>query len=270
MARDADREHDHDRDGPDRRRVERLLPVLQATGDEREAQDEQAVAQDRADEGRLDQDDQALAQGEQRDEQLRQVAQRRLEDAGRPWPEAPAELLGALAHERRQHGQGDRRDDEHGDVRAPPSWRASVAPTPTTAAASMTTTLRPRIVDETEGRRVGRHGATSGSWTPPSTRQARADPSPADCATMCYMSERDRPAHVGVRELRQNLSVYLDRVKTGETLVVTEHGHPVARLMPNPPEPLSIVDRMIAEGQITPATGDHRTLPRRRGSRVAR
>ena len=78
---------------------------------------------------------------------------------------------------------------------------------------------------------------------------------------MCYMSERDRPAHVGVRELRQNLSVYLDRVKAGESLVVTEHGHPVARLGPNPSERLSIVDRLIAEGKITPATSDHRTLP---------
>jgi prevent-host-death family protein len=36
---------------------------------------------------------------------------------------------------------------------------------------------------------------------------------------------------VGVRELRQNLSKYLDRVKAGEDLVVTEHGREVARLI---------------------------------------
>ena len=78
---------------------------------------------------------------------------------------------------------------------------------------------------------------------------------------MCYMSETDRPARVGVRELRQNLSVYLDRVKAGETLEVTEHGHPVARLAPNPPARMSIVDQMIADGRITPATDDHRTTP---------
>jgi prevent-host-death family protein len=83
----------------------------------------------------------------------------------------------------------------------------------------------------------------------------------ANCATVCYMGETgDRPARVGVRELRQNLSVYLDRVKAGETLEVTEHGRPVARLGPNPPERMSIVDRFIAEGRITPATTDHRTL----------
>jgi prevent-host-death family protein len=40
-------------------------------------------------------------------------------------------------------------------------------------------------------------------------------------------------AAVGVRELRQNLSRYLDRVKAGESLVVTEHGREVARLVPS-------------------------------------
>jgi prevent-host-death family protein len=37
---------------------------------------------------------------------------------------------------------------------------------------------------------------------------------------------------VGVRELRQNLSKYLERVKEGEALVVTERGREVARLIP--------------------------------------
>ena len=79
---------------------------------------------------------------------------------------------------------------------------------------------------------------------------------------MCCMSEiGDRPTRVGVRELRQNLSVYLDRVKAGETLEVTEHGRPVARLGPQPPEHISILDRMIAEGRATPATRSHRDLP---------
>jgi prevent-host-death family protein len=79
---------------------------------------------------------------------------------------------------------------------------------------------------------------------------------------MCYMSEdARRPVRVGVRELRQNLSVYLDRVKAGETLEVTEHGHPVARLAPNPRARLSILDQMIADGRVTPATHDHRLLP---------
>jgi prevent-host-death family protein len=37
---------------------------------------------------------------------------------------------------------------------------------------------------------------------------------------------------VGVRELRQNLSRYLDRVKAGENLTVTERGRVIARLVP--------------------------------------
>ncbi len=79
---------------------------------------------------------------------------------------------------------------------------------------------------------------------------------------MCYVSESStRPEQVGVRELRQNLSVYLARVKEGETLEVTEHGQPVARLGPRPAESVSIIDRMIAEGRITPATFDHRRIP---------
>ena len=79
---------------------------------------------------------------------------------------------------------------------------------------------------------------------------------------MCYMADTEhRPARVGVRELRQNLSVYLDRVKAGETLEVTERGQPVAQLGPRPSRPVSIIDQMIAEGRITPATVDHRTIP---------
>ena len=70
-----------------------------------------------------------------------------------------------------------------------------------------------------------------------------------------------RPARVGVRELRQNLSVYLDRVKAGETLEVTEHGYPVATLAPRVAEPLSIIDQMIADGRATAAKGDRRNLP---------
>jgi antitoxin (DNA-binding transcriptional repressor) of toxin-antitoxin stability system len=36
--------------------------------------------------------------------------------------------------------------------------------------------------------------------------------------------------------LRQNLSRYLDRVKDGETLTVTERGREVARLVPSHPD----------------------------------
>ena len=62
---------------------------------------------------------------------------------------------------------------------------------------------------------------------------------------MCYMGRR---SIVGVRELRQNLSIYLDRVKKGEALTVTEHGAAVAILRPLPAASTAL-DRLVAEGR---------------------
>jgi prevent-host-death family protein len=70
----------------------------------------------------------------------------------------------------------------------------------------------------------------------------------------------EQPERVGVRELRQNLSVYLRRVGEGETLEVTEHGRPVARLTPLP-RGTTTLDRLIAEGRATPATMRIEDLP---------
>lgn len=67
---------------------------------------------------------------------------------------------------------------------------------------------------------------------------------------------------VGVRELRQNLSVYLDRVKDGETLQVTEFGRVVALLTPLPAEKLSTFERMVREGRATPPNGSLHDRPR--------
>jgi prevent-host-death family protein len=40
----------------------------------------------------------------------------------------------------------------------------------------------------------------------------------------------DVATSVGVRDLKNNLSRYLDRVRSGEEIVVTDRGRPVARL----------------------------------------
>ena len=58
-----------------------------------------------------------------------------------------------------------------------------------------------------------------------------------------------------MRELRQNLSVYLRRVRGGESLEVTEHGRPVAVLAPLPGG-AGALDRLIAAGVATPAEGN--------------
>ena len=64
------------------------------------------------------------------------------------------------------------------------------------------------------------------------------------------------PARVGVRELEQNLSVYLDRVKAGETLEVTERGQLVAQLGPPVTRKGSRLEQLIAEGRATAASRD--------------
>lgn len=60
---------------------------------------------------------------------------------------------------------------------------------------------------------------------------------------------------VGVREMRQNLSVYLERVKAGETLQVTERGRVVALLSPLPAERLTPLQRLVREGRATAPVG---------------
>jgi prevent-host-death family protein len=60
----------------------------------------------------------------------------------------------------------------------------------------------------------------------------RIHPRQASAASLCYIVTHMSDT-VGVRELRQNLSKYLDRVKAGEDLIVTERGRAVARLVPS-------------------------------------
>ena len=78
---------------------------------------------------------------------------------------------------------------------------------------------------------------------------------------MCYMARKKNQSTVGVRELRQNLSVYLDRVKKGEALTVTEHGMAVALLRPLP-RTSSVLERLVAEGLATAPTRSIRDIPR--------
>ncbi|MGH7269407.1 MAG: type II toxin-antitoxin system Phd/YefM family antitoxin [Polyangiaceae bacterium] len=70
---------------------------------------------------------------------------------------------------------------------------------------------------------------------------------------------------VGVRELRQNLSKYLTRVKAGEELVVTERGHEVARLIPTASEGyLELARKYGATIPRSDLVETARRLPRRR------
>lgn len=68
------------------------------------------------------------------------------------------------------------------------------------------------------------------------------------CATLCYM---DR---VGVRELRQNASALLDLVADGAVIEITNHGRPVARLVPIASTGTSRED-LLAHGHLRPGRG---------------
>ena len=59
---------------------------------------------------------------------------------------------------------------------------------------------------------------------------------------------------IGVRELRQHASRYLELVKAGETVEVTERGELVALLVS--PTPSTVArDRLVATGRLVPAKG---------------
>ena len=67
---------------------------------------------------------------------------------------------------------------------------------------------------------------------------------------------RARPAQatysIGIRELRQHASVYVDLVEKGETVDITNRGRLVARLVPAR-DVESPLERLIAAGIIEPA-----------------
>ena len=71
------------------------------------------------------------------------------------------------------------------------------------------------------------------------------------CATVCYMRA------IGVRELRQRASELLDDIEaTGDSIEITNHGRPVARLVPVTRTAGGSYAEMLAQGWIRPGRGD--------------
>lgn len=75
-------------------------------------------------------------------------------------------------------------------------------------------------------------------------------------------TKRTSVTEAGIRELRNHLSKYLERVRDGEELIVTDRGTAVARVVPID-QPRSY-DRLVAEGIIEPSQAEKRTRPRKR------
>jgi prevent-host-death family protein len=64
---------------------------------------------------------------------------------------------------------------------------------------------------------------------------------------------------VGVRELRDGLSRHLAAVRQGQTITVTDHGRPVARIVPV--DSPTALEKLVAEGKVTPARRRPQALP---------
>ena len=102
-----------------RRVLKRMTPSWRVhdAGDQHGAENEQRVDEDRSEDRGL-RDRRVLGlQGEDDDEELGQVADRRLQRAGDRRPEAHADLLGGERDDPGQAGQRERREDERDDVR---------------------------------------------------------------------------------------------------------------------------------------------------------
>jgi prevent-host-death family protein len=68
---------------------------------------------------------------------------------------------------------------------------------------------------------------------------------------------------IGVRELRQHASRYLEKVKAGEIVEVTERGKLVALLI-SPSPAVAVRDQLIASGRLEPAKSEFQLPERRR------
>jgi prevent-host-death family protein len=77
---------------------------------------------------------------------------------------------------------------------------------------------------------------------------------------MCYCRYMKS---IGIRELRQNASRYLRQVEAGESLRVTDHGRPIAMIVPMPTSP-SGLDALRRDGRVRTGSGrldDCQALP---------
>lgn len=68
---------------------------------------------------------------------------------------------------------------------------------------------------------------------------------------------------VGIRELKNGLSKYIDRVRAGAEVIVTDRGRPVARLSPVDASDERLAD-LVAAGAVRPPVSRTRHVPARR------
>ena len=76
---------------------------------------------------------------------------------------------------------------------------------------------------------------------------------------VCGYNVRMNVATIGIRELRDGLSKHLGAVQEGTEIIVTDHGTPVARIVPFGRE--SGLEKLVREGVVSLPTGPRRPLP---------
>jgi prevent-host-death family protein len=64
---------------------------------------------------------------------------------------------------------------------------------------------------------------------------------------------------VGVRALRDGLSKHLAEVRKGHTVTVTDHGRPIARIVPM--DQPTALERLVAEGRVQRPARPKRPAP---------
>lgn len=74
------------------------------------------------------------------------------------------------------------------------------------------------------------------------------------------MADTPAPQEVGVRALRNALSRYLAAVRDGQELIVTDHGKPIARIVPVS-RSLDRLAELVAQGKVRPARPGSRYDP---------
>ena len=55
---------------------------------------------------------------------------------------------------------------------------------------------------------------------------------------------------IGIRELKAHLSAYLQRVKAGAVLVISEHGKPICRIIPEAVQESDWIEQLARTGLI--------------------
>lgn len=81
-----------------------------------------------------------------------------------------------------------------------------------------------------------------------------------------HLSESNKMFSTGIRELKNNLSRFVSKVKDGKIILITEHGKPVARIVPDARGKVSLQGRLAelsAKGLVEmPEHGLNKKIPK--------